>query len=269
MSPSLRSAVCGALLFLSGAAQAAPMNNDDVLKMLSAGLAETLVLQGIDGAEPRFDITPEAVGKLRRAGASEAVIDRIITRTAAAVQPPAGSARGDCGLRTGVGTIGLEDGSGVREIVGEAAIAAGKQGGAGAAVLKVVTAGLADPSRPVAIIEGGRAAVRTGQHLPALTDIVLPRGLEPSELVNLVRIESKKTQRLVPMAGPKEPVPAALKLPLARDKLVTLRFDVVTRSCRSEGSPVSVFRAVPAQPLAKGEYAISFGDETLFGFGVD
>ncbi len=64
-----------------GRAVAAPLGNDDVISLLAAGLAEATVLQAIDSADPpMFDTTAAGMIKLKKAGASDAVIQHILAR---------------------------------------------------------------------------------------------------------------------------------------------------------------------------------------------
>ena len=92
------------LLALPFAAAAAPMTNDDVIKMVKGGLGEATVLQAIDAAEPAFDTSPDGLVKLKQSGASDAVIQRIIGRkdnTKAAAAPVCR----ECGTVTGIREI--------------------------------------------------------------------------------------------------------------------------------------------------------------------
>ena len=66
------------------AALAAPMSNDDVIKMVKGGLGEATVLQAIDAAEAGFDTSPDGLVKLKGGGVSDTVIQRIIARKSAA-----------------------------------------------------------------------------------------------------------------------------------------------------------------------------------------
>jgi outer membrane lipoprotein SlyB len=75
-------------LLLPLAAHAAPMTNDDVIKMVKGGLADATVIQAIEAAEPAFDTSPDGLVKLKQGGVSDAVIQRIMTRRASA---PAGA----------------------------------------------------------------------------------------------------------------------------------------------------------------------------------
>jgi len=85
-------------------AVAAPMSNDDVIKMVRGGLGEATVIQAIDAAEPAFDTSPDGLVKLKQGGVSDAVIQRILAKKGAApaAAPPACPA---CGTVTGIREI--------------------------------------------------------------------------------------------------------------------------------------------------------------------
>ncbi len=88
------------LLFVPLAAAAAPMTNDDVIKLVKGGLSDATVLQAIEGAEPGFDTSPDGLVKLKQGGVSDAVIQKILGKkntTAAACV--------DCGTVTGIREI--------------------------------------------------------------------------------------------------------------------------------------------------------------------
>jgi len=88
------------LLLLPFTAVAAPMNNDDVIKMVKGGLGDATVLQAIEGAEPAFDTSPDGLVRLKQGGVSDAVIQRILGRKNVATP-----ACQNCGTVTGVREI--------------------------------------------------------------------------------------------------------------------------------------------------------------------
>ena len=72
-----------ALAFALGmpfAANAAPMTNDDVIKMVRGGLEESTVIQAIDASAPAFDTSPNGLIRLKQGGVSDTVIQRILSR---------------------------------------------------------------------------------------------------------------------------------------------------------------------------------------------
>ena len=105
---SLLLAVPFAAIVAPPAAHAAPMTNDDVVKMVKAGLGEATVIQAIDGAEPGFDTSPDGLVKLKQGGVSDNVIQRIIARKSGAPAAPVQAkapACPECGTVTGIREI--------------------------------------------------------------------------------------------------------------------------------------------------------------------
>ena len=90
------------LLLAPFVAMAAPMTNDDVIKMVKGGLGEATVIQAIEGAEAGFDASPDGLVKLKQGGVSDTIIQRIIARRSGA---PAASACHECGTITGIREI--------------------------------------------------------------------------------------------------------------------------------------------------------------------
>jgi outer membrane lipoprotein SlyB len=126
----MRTLVIALLLAVCGAAWAAPMTNDDVIKMVKGGLGDATVLQAIDAAEAGFDTSPDGLVKLKQGGVSEAVIQRILARASAkpAAQPAAQPASQpmaapvacpQCGTITGIREIDKPgQGTGVGAVAG-------------------------------------------------------------------------------------------------------------------------------------------------------
>ena len=104
----MRKLLIALLLAVPFAAFAAPMTNDDVIKMVKGGLGEATVIQAIDGAEPGFDTSADGLVKLKQGGVSDNVIQRILARKGAApAAAPAAAAAAckECGTVTGIREI--------------------------------------------------------------------------------------------------------------------------------------------------------------------
>jgi outer membrane lipoprotein SlyB len=96
------------LLLVPLAAMAAPMTNDDVIKMVKGGLGEATVIQAINAAEGGFDTSPDGLVKLKQGGVSDAVIQKILAHRPAAAAAPAPVAPPvcrECGTVTGLREI--------------------------------------------------------------------------------------------------------------------------------------------------------------------
>jgi len=88
------------ILFVPLMALAAPMTNDDVIKMVKGGLGDATVLQAIDAAEPAFDTSPDGLVKLKQGGVSDAVIQKMLGK-----KNKSASACAGCGTVTGIREI--------------------------------------------------------------------------------------------------------------------------------------------------------------------
>jgi outer membrane lipoprotein SlyB len=80
----MRNLFISLLLAVPMTALAAPMTNDDVIKMVKGGLGEATVIQAINAAEAGFDTSPDGLVKLKQGGVNDTVIQRIIARKSAA-----------------------------------------------------------------------------------------------------------------------------------------------------------------------------------------
>jgi len=130
----MRNLLLSLLLAVPLAAIAAPMTNDDVIKMVKGGLGEATVIQAIDSAEAGFDTSPDGLVKLKQGGVSDNVIQRIIghkgAAPAVAAVPAAAPAAAAPPVCRECGTI-----TGIREIdkpgqaTGMGAVAGGLLGG--------------------------------------------------------------------------------------------------------------------------------------------
>ncbi len=79
---------------------AAPMTNDDVIKMVKGGLGDATVIRAIDAAEPGFDTSPDGLVGLKQGGVSDAVIQKILGKKS---KPAVACV--ECGTVTGIREI--------------------------------------------------------------------------------------------------------------------------------------------------------------------
>jgi hypothetical protein len=85
----MKTAVKVVIAVMVGFAMAAPvcavagmMSNDDVIKLVKAGMGEALILSSIDSSESQFDTSTDALVNLKKAGVSDAIIKRMIEKKA-------------------------------------------------------------------------------------------------------------------------------------------------------------------------------------------
>jgi len=67
-----------AVMLLSGHLQAAPMTNDDVIKMAKAGLDESIIISSIQNTNGNFDTSANGLINLTNAGVSKPIINAIL-----------------------------------------------------------------------------------------------------------------------------------------------------------------------------------------------
>ncbi len=106
----MKKLLCMLILAVPLLAVAAPMTNDDVIKMVKGGLGDATVLQAIDGAEAGFDTSPDGLVQLKQGGVSDPVIQRILAKRSGAPAPAptsqaAASSCRECGTITGIREI--------------------------------------------------------------------------------------------------------------------------------------------------------------------
>lgn len=89
----MKKIILAILLAIPLTAAAAPVSNDDVIKMVRGGLNDATVIQAINAGEPAFDTSPDGLVRLKQGGVSDKVIQSIMARNgnapAAAAAPPA------------------------------------------------------------------------------------------------------------------------------------------------------------------------------------
>src|SRR5580692_2544110 len=83
------------------------LNNDAVVKMVKAGLGETVVIGMIQNQPGNYTLTSDALVKLKQDGVSDKVMAAMIARGSAAapVTPPASVASSNAAANTAVGAL--------------------------------------------------------------------------------------------------------------------------------------------------------------------
>ena len=72
------------LLVAATSVKAAPMSNEDVASLLHAGVGEAVILQAMEESTGKFDTSANALVALKNAGATDAVLQKMVSKTASA-----------------------------------------------------------------------------------------------------------------------------------------------------------------------------------------
>jgi len=228
-------------------AQKKPLTNADVLQMVKAGLAETVIVAAIQSSPANYDTSAVALIDLNQQSVSAKVQEAMLAAQKPAQAPP--------GANAGAATIAslnrvfLLDGTERTEM---------KQN-------KGEFDTFAAPFFVKIFIkfEGRNADFRVTNRSPVF-EMSLPGNWVASEHVKLVKPDMQKTRRELPvqgMAGPGVPIKPDKKANVA------LTFEEVRKESAG-GMEVAVQRAKVSKPVSPGEYVLCI-DQTYYCFGVD
>ncbi len=232
--------------------QETPITNADVVKMVSAGVSDTIIMNAIVAAKNRnFDLGPDALVALKRGGVSDAVISTMQRPGSAAIpaapsSPPAVDEPDGFSKTRLSGLYYAEnpnDASTLRLLSG----AEGKLQGPGTG--SAVGSYFGGTQKTRAILEGPRASLRV-----VATPVFYAYGREYLE-PTLLKLEAKKKTREVVMARM-----GAFKVGgVDQDDIVKLNYRRLTED---------IHMYVPRAPLPPGEYMFMTASRHIFDFGV-
>ena len=72
--------LCMLLLSVPLLVSAAPMTNDDIIRMVRSGLGDDTVVQAVNAADSAFDTSPDGLVKLRQMGVSDKIIQQMMAK---------------------------------------------------------------------------------------------------------------------------------------------------------------------------------------------
>lgn len=265
------------LFFCFSSLSALAFGNEDVIKLLGAGFAEDVVLNAISTSNPAtFDTSANGLIALKKAGASDAVIQKVLARQGGN-QPTekaavSGTADGNCVIefpdmdavpvRAGDKIIGLK--SHKPEIVNDT------QGGTVLAYM--LTFGIAKAKGNTSLgLPGERSSVRMTEKMPEFLNFLfpIPAASPPEDLVFLVHMTVKGNSRVVQIASAEVGLTSSSgRMDFGKDIRIPLVMEKVADQCMSHGKRFSQYRMKPSLPLESGEYGLLVG-ESILDFAVD
>ncbi len=247
-----------------------PMGNDDVVKLVRAGMSEALILSSIDSCEPGFDTSADALIKLKKAGVSDTIIQRMLSKKPASSLPQAVGAQGSvCALAAPESLLPVMDGP--RQVnlsFREADI--DEDVSAGSTIANILTLGVAPEKGTVsARISGARASHRITSGSPVFLDLATIEGQSPGDVFALIRFDIKDGDRTVVIGEASASLFGGYK---GRSKFkdgteISLKLEKKQSNCRYKDQTINIYSGTPETPLRPGEYALIYG-EILYDFGV-
>lgn len=273
MKTIIRSAIVAVIALLFAASvciSAGPMKNDDVIKLVRAGMAENLILSTIDASETQFDTTADALIKMKEARVPDTIIQRMILKKTASAKPPDPAKGPACLLSASEELQAIMDGSKQVNLTYRMADI-DEDISAGSSIANALTLGIAPEQGTVAArISGSRASNRIKSKTPVFPDLATTEGQSPEDVFALVKLAVIGNDRILIIGEASSSLFGGYK---SRTKFregtqIPLRLDKIQSNCAYKDLVLNIYRGVPLSPLAPGEYALLYG-ENFYDFGVD
>jgi len=245
-----------ALLLAATALQGAPMTNADVIKMVKAGIDESVIITSIQNAENGFDTSADGLIALTSAQVPKPVIGAIITRASAASTASSAASASKANTQGTDEIIMIDKGvsTTLKYVKPEKRVA--NRGGFWAGGIAGVGA--------YCVLPNPKASLRATANATFVVSV--PENASIENYVVLANFETRRNgTREVLSGGGATGISMSTGIPKVR--LVVLKIEKAADQSRAPAQHV-IYTVKPAQPLKKGEYAF-VGDEKCFDFGVD
>jgi hypothetical protein len=227
---------------------AAPMTNDDVIKMVRSGLDEGIILSAIQNSEPKFDATPDGLIGLGEAKVSKTIVTAVISRVAGkSTETKTVEARsGD--LMSPSDVILLDGGTETVLQYSKLQVRAAARG--------LGFGGVAS----YCVLSGVRSNIRLKNSTPNFL-LCIPERAQPNSAVDLVNFAVRKNGSREVMTGGGY---ASYSTGFPPQRVVAMKFERFEQVRAPKG--FVIYRAVPQRALTVGEYAmVMSSDQTVVG----
>lgn len=257
---------------------AAPMNNADVIKLISAGMDESIIVEAITNSEPQFNTSADELINLRKAGASSAVLARIISASAGTGgQSTVRGAEGGC-KKASAGDINLTAGSASSRFGYRKAREVLETSGAARGFASILTFGIVKMHKRTdyAVLPGNESDHRYKQALIEFSGLAVRRGLNPADGIKLVKLQQdgidSKTGRSVAIGEGTMSywgsVSGAIVHTPVESAVVPIKFEQ-EEECKQSEQPVTVWKAATLSEVEPGEYALIVEPDKYYDFAID
>ena len=239
------------------AAQSKPISNSDVVEMFKAGVPESTIVLTIQRSRSDFDVSPQALIKLKNEGATQKILDAMV-RSNSLGGIPGTFAEDAFGTSLGSGLVLLDGGDRIQL---KRMTPTSKTN---SAVRAIPYAGIFLKGKTYAVFNGRQSDVRTDNSSPEF-ELGISSDLKISDAVYLVRLQSSKTTRRseVMRMGDLGGSTGARK----KDMLPIRIQELPDRTPPVFG--ITFYRLTPASKLAPGEYALVVNGNLYYDFAVD
>lgn len=244
---------------------AAKMTNDDVVKLVKAGMSEDLIVSLIAKSDAAFDTSTNAVITLSKRGVSQRIISAMITpQKQGTVNSPKAKDQPDANKISSDVVILLDGGQEktMTYTIPETRTAARALGLGGVASYTVMI--------------GGHAQLRITNKTPSFL-VSVPKNLQPNSYMTLASFVIRNNESREVLVGGGF---MSYSTGIHPDRIMPVLFEKMDDQSRATKDFV-LYKLVSKNPLASGEYALVFytkevhttdfghGANTCFDFGVD
>ena len=272
MNDCIKHAVSTCLLFLLfvlcvNAQEKRPLMNSDITEMLKGGLPESTIILSIQQSPTKFDTSPAALIQLKKDGATQKVLDAIVTSgTPASAIDQVNNTYSESGTLTmpkpmpgetvGYLNASIIDGSEKKEMKWmpyTLRTASGKT--------HIPYVGPFMNAKVYAMFDGSHSELQTSNTSPKF-EVTIMSGERPSSAVRIVKLEISKTTRKFQLSRTSKFSASTETRP--RDIVPTTLEEIKA----STTTGYTVYRLSVNTPLSKGEYAVVFNGSLFYDFAV-
>ncbi|MGF1600613.1 MAG: hypothetical protein ACFCU8_01115 [Thermosynechococcaceae cyanobacterium] len=242
------------------------LTNDDVIKLIKAGIPEETIILSVQNSPANFDTSPKALIELRQQGVSQKIMNAMVTPKQPAEVTDVGTHQDSQGNTVSISLSSVKLIAGEQEYImrrrkPNVQITSGSR----------LLAPWVVPAKQKAVISGSRSNLRIADHAPRF-EMSLPSDISPDDYIVLVRLNSKKDWREIETGragggGLNEFFGAGVRVKQGiREKI---KVDLVYEELRSSNSAgLTTYSAKVNSLLAPGEYSLVYQD-FFYDFGLD
>lgn len=272
------------------AVHAAQMSNNDVIQLLKAGIAESIVLQAVDSGEPNFDTSAAAIAQMKKEGASDALIQKIVlrqfssrstTKTVPSNTQPTSEQLSSATNSQEIGKCKYDPTDvGIMIVDGDTAIKRSsktperlKSADMGSAVASRLTFGLVGAQASSSIgLSGDKSDLGLSGKLPTFKNLYIPEDGNAKKSITLVRFEIRDGKRVFDLARAERGLLKTESI-TNLNSFIALKFVSTGARCMFGANKGREFQVVaievqPEQILTSGEYGLLIG-KSVVDFRID
>lgn len=254
-------------------AQATSLTNEDLFKLVKAGLSEAAVFQAIDVSDQKFDLSAAGLVNLKVSGISNPIIQRVLARSAACSSPYQEARSGRtvaCAPHGFHNRIALHSGDQV--LFGELkrTTFVVENASAGRVFLTAATLGVAPVGSEVKVeVAGEGSALILSGRWPVFSGLVIPFGGEAEGVFSIVRLVSGAGKRSVSIArATSSMIAMSIDLGFSPESIVPVAVTSDFPSGTADPSQRVLYSVRPKNELDVGEYALVVGRDHFIDFAI-